>query len=283
MYLSSLERLLRYTGTKDDRTSDKKNVGQLMVQLSAVSAKVEKYCNRSFELKTDTEYFSYRPERLELFLSRIPVASITSIKTDGTGQFNGSESTLDTTQYTTGRLGRSVILLYPIYFIYPWREKTIQINFTGGLAAHAVNSVFAISAPATAFTVGFYVFGSLSYACGIVRAASSSSITIENLYGIFQIGDVLSEAGGETGAAVTGAASTITAITSQSLAESDPSICQAVDMEIRFLLEHKSDFENEQTHKDGSRRRRGDKDHVYDLQPEARAMLSDYQRIYMGE
>lgn len=290
MLLSSIPRLFRFTELTDDSasTTARPNTTRLKTWLSAVSAQVSNYLNRDVELKTYTEYFDYDPTKMEYGLQGIPVQFILSLYQDSTGQYTGSESLLDDSWYTLGRLGRSFSLLYPLVSIYPWRRRTLRIMYLGGLASDPVRSTFIITTPVAPFSLGNFVTGQLSGAVGICRQVNPTEFIVENLSGTFKIGETVVGSSTEFSNPITDVSATITGITSQSLAESYPEIVTATEMQIRYMKTHRDDFENIETMKDGTRRRtpgqrRGSVDPYAELQPDVKALLDEHVRLWIGD
>jgi len=251
------------------------NRRELTNWITSISRQVEKYLGRNLHIESRVEYFNTSWKRLIYYPSAWPIASIASVKTDSLGLFQGDEATLTSSDYEVDKNSeaRSFHLVTPENEFY--RPQVIQLTYTGGMAYHSVNSVFAVTESGT-WNVNKYAVGQDSGAVGIVKSVSSGSLTIENLYGIFESGETINEQDNEDSTGTSAATATIDSITRQSLVEAYPDIVRAVEVQIRYMWAHKNDFENSGTSPDGvSIRRSGDIEST--LQPEARDLLYPYR------
>jgi len=276
MLLTSSNRLYRYIGDVDNSlTSSVANDRLLLDWITAVSQKVEGWLDRSIQIAERTEYFDTMRGRLVYYPKAIPVTTLTSVYEDWTGLYSGTSESAITDSYI-GTESRTIVLPY----VLPAYPKGMRIVYTGGMAYHAVNSLFAIGSITSTMAVGDYVKGATSGAVGIVRSAvtsESTSVTIENLWGIFEASERVDKTSTEGGTAGGTSYFTISSITRQSLAEAYPAIVRAVEIECRYHWKHKHDFENSATSPDGSSVR--SKDEAYSLQAETKAMLAPYRRL----
>ena len=185
LLVSSYDRLRRFLAGQgnDPLTDNANNRRDLSVWISSTSAKIEQYLKRSIETESRTEYHDVTYGRDEYWVKGVPISTITSVKVDSSGLFDGSESTLSTDDYYIGAQDASVVLTSPRSWTV---RRGIEIIYTGGLATASTRSVFAV-ADSTGWTVDDFCFGETSGAFGIVKAAGSNSLTIEILYGIFTV------------------------------------------------------------------------------------------------
>jgi hypothetical protein len=212
----------------------------------------------------------------------VPLVSITSVKADTMGRYDGtSDYTLDSADYRIGTDSMSVVLnTSPTPAL-----GGLQIVSTGGLAYHATRSVFA--GTISGVSNGWYCTNETGTAVGIVRANSASSITIENLYGVFGGTDTLyfatkEESLFESTSRQSSASAVLTSITQQSLSESCPDLERAVEIEVRYMAQHQRDFENVSSMNDQTQRRQNSvyqKEYVF--QQETLAILGRYRRILL--
>jgi hypothetical protein len=237
---------------------------------------VEKHLNRTVLYGAKTEYFDIGYNRREFFVSAYPINAITSVKEDSEGLFDGSESTLSSTEYHVGVDSASVILLSDVGYT---AKRGLQVVYTGGMAAHAVRTTLAIESSTGTWTVVKYVIGGTSGAVGIVKAASSTAMTIETLQGVWEAGETLTEYDSEGTQGSSDGTATVTSITAQSLCEAYPAITRACEMEVRYMWEHKLDMENSSTQFEGVAQREFSA--KYELLPQSQKMLAPYRRLML--
>jgi hypothetical protein len=152
------------------------------------------------------------------------------------------------------------------------------------MAAHPVQSTFAVSSPTGTWTAGEYVVGGTSGAHGKVVSATGtpvSSIVVANLYGVFEASETITEYDTESSQGSEDGTATIDSITAQSLAEAYPDITRACEMQIRYMWKHKHDFENNTTSPEGTVRRNPEEAEG-ELQPEVKALLRRHQRLTLA-
>ena len=249
MNLSSLRRLRLYCGgSQADPIQDKVQNNRMLAQwLGSVSAQVETFLGRFLKLDTYTEFFDITYNKGEFWLKGRPIVNgtdgIVSVFTDPTGLWNGTEAQY---YYTyAGRDNSSVCFPMPL----TWQaKKGCRIIYQGGLAAHAVNSTFTVTAGT--FTAANYVTNQSKTALGVVVSQDGLFIVIENIYGVFEIGDTLSVCATEEGTYTNQGA--ISAITAQSLAEVAPNLVVAVEAQVRHMWKYGLAFETQSYNKEGN-------------------------------
>lgn len=274
MNLTSLKRLYRYIGGEDSLTESTANDKILLGWIVSVSARIEKYLNRLVEKKERTQYFDTTYNRNVYYPDAIPIDSISTVKDDWSGLFNGSETEL--TDFYPGSDYESIVLDYPVPHV---TKRGLQVVYTGGMAENPTRSTFAVTGKSGGWTAGNFAEGQTSLAMGEIISSTSDSITIDNYYGAFQESETVLEQ--ETEGDVGGASGTavISSITSQSLVEAYPDIARACELECRWMWKHRMDFENQSTLDGGvSRRFSKDVNIPYKLQPETMAMLARHVR-----
>lgn len=289
MLLSSINKLANYTGKSVDPSKPGndalKNRQRLLSWQASVSRLIETYCNRKFIIATYVEKFDAHPREFQYIPQAIPVVSITTVQADVLGRFDGtSDYSLNAADYRLGVDSMSLVLNWPAWPAI----GGIQVTYIGGLAYHPVRSVFAYTATTGVPVAGNYVINDTQSAVGIVRVYTAGVVTIENLYGIFAISDVLSFATSEdalystAGSGQLTTVGSITAITQQSLAEAYPDLERACEIETRYMVQHQMDFENTSTMNDQTSRRQTTVfQSQYVFQPETLAILSRYRRIIL--
>jgi hypothetical protein len=250
-----------------------------MSWLPSISSMVEHWLNRSIDLVTDfQEYFDVRFHTDEFYPKHIPVVSITDVYVDMLGMWDGRESLLSSISYHPGINGNSIKLI----FARPFESKKgLRATYTGGLALDAVQSVYATTQTSGPFTVGKFIHGETSEAIGIVRAQTSTSLTIEVLYGSFVLGETVSQWATEDGKGSETPTASLDTATSLSLAEAYPEIVRGVELQLRYMWKNKDRFEQATVNKDGmsTRRWRGAYFDEAQMQPEVASMLVHLRRI----
>ncbi len=278
MLLTSYERLRRYLGDNSNiggLTDSSMNKSLLLTWAYSISDRVEKYLHRSIETTSRTKYFDVGYNVHEFWVQGIPVSSITSVKLDASGLFSGDESTLSTSdEYYIGTESNSVVLVSNPFRTSQVINRGVQIVYTGGLATNGTYSVFAV-ASVTSWAVGNFCIGVTSNTVGIVRAVGAASLTVEVLYGVFEVGETIEQYATENRVAAATASTTLSSKTSTALCESHPAITGAVEVEIRYMWKHKHDFEDDSTQRDGTTGRRPSAAKP-NLQPETRMLLEPY-------
>jgi hypothetical protein len=276
MLLSSYQRLLRYCGADSVLTDSAVNRRNLMSWLPSVSDAVENWLNRGLEIQAAAvEYFDVNFGYREFWPKYVPIISIASVYTDSQGMWDGRESLLSTDEYHYGTGNRSLVLASTQSFI---AKNGLKLTYSGGLAYHAVQSVYDATITGS-FTVGLFVYGVNSSAVGIVKAVTATTLTIEVLYGKFEVGETVQEWATEDARGASTATATLDSATRLSLAEAYPEVVQAVEMQIRFMVKNKDRFEQGGVTKDGATMRRSTAGIDNQLQPEATMMLAHLRRL----
>ncbi len=276
MLLSSVNRIKMYAGLGDS-IEETRAVARF---LNSISKTIQiSTLERELELKSYTEYFDTDIGEKEFFPKAFPIVSITSAHTDLTGLYNGLE--VAEVNYFKGQYDKSVVFWRNSFGRY---EKGLRIIYVGGVATHPVNSVFTLTDLGTSDPEETQYVSTESFsALGVVKSFDNltGQITIENLYGAFDIGDDLIFSAKEQGDAIENTSGTISAIISQSLVEAKPNIAQAIEMEIDFLQKNKGLFDRLSSSKDGSTTKRAMDSAVYTLQPETKLFLQGEARIWL--
>ena len=250
-----------------------------MTWLPAVSAQIENWLNRGIQYQTGfTEYFDVRFHTNEFYPKYIPLVNIEDVYVDFLGMWDGMESQLSSISYHPGINGNSLVLI----FARPFEtKKGLRLNYDGGLALDAVQSVYVVTETGGPFTPGKFVYGQTSNAIGLVTADTGTALTIEILYGQYIVGETVSQWDTESGAGNSTATAVLSSATSLCLAESYPEIVNAAELQIRYMKKNKDRFEMQSIGKDGaSIRRVGYRGMSFmDLEPEVKMMLGYLRRI----
>lgn len=280
MLLSSLYRLRAYcAGESENPITDNVNNNRVLLNwLSAVSSQVEEFLSRGIQIKERIEYKDIIYGVNEFWIDSPPVIELSTVSYDTSGLWDGSGESEITDPYI-GSNNDSIVLGTDLGIQI---KKGIQIVYTGGMAYHAVNSTFNMAASRT-WTTGRYVKGSSSGAVGQIVSSSSLQLVLQNLYGVFEADETITEYTDEdcTTATSPAVSTTISSISKQSLAEAYPAIVTAVEAQVRFYWNHMTNFENTGTDKEGNTIRIKTRhtrnypflDEVYDL-------LSPYRKAY---
>lgn len=270
--------------------------------VSTASNRIAFYLRRedAIQYTTYTEYFNPTRGQTVFRLRAYPVASITSIYTDSTGLYTGSQALVTSTDYIIGADNKTVWfkslsginnpLLYPAGFVvYP---KSLKIIYIGGIAADGVSSSWTKSSDTGGtLAVGNYIQGTTSGAVGKITARAAGTISYESIYGIFQASETITEysaldnsiSGGLGINNATGVTATLTANTALSLAETSPDLTEACDMYIRYLWRNKDTFGNISISRDGENRSsRSDMKTETSLTPEVREIVDTYRNRFIA-
>lgn len=288
MLLSSLEKLSGYTGLSITAGEHSlRNRRRLSSWQAALSAAFERFLWRGIEVMEREEVLEVPSNGMVLHPFATPILQIEEIVQDVSGLFSGNEETLDPASYAISADGESIVF-DPATVLY--EGKTLKVKYTGGLARHAVRSEYRIEQEgAVAPGPGEYVRNGTSSAAGIVRKLETVEgqkvLTVENLFGIFEVGDELYFAQSEENLfsgnePVPAHKATITAIESRSIAEAYPDLERAVEIETRYMEKHQLDFENIST-MDGQTQRRQPTTFStpYVFQPETLLLLARYRKV----
>ncbi len=271
---SSIERVLFYIDPDQSLTRSIKDKRVVANLLNSVTRHVEQYLQRDIIISSKTEYFDSIYGQRIFYPSSYPVWQITSVKIDGTGEFAGQETTLDTDEYFINPERSSIV----VERAFSDRERCMQLVYTAGLAYHATHSVYECSQGSTQLSVGNYVKADSSESIGKVIAVTDDTITLEVIDGIFQI-ETITGFEDIIDWVPTGAQASITGYVQRSLAESNTDICRAVELQCSYMYRHASDFENIGTNTDGTTLRR--QNGTAALEPEVRLLLDPYRKVTM--
>jgi len=289
MKLTSLNRVknaLGKTSTDED--------GVFLRLIATASTQIAQYLRRlnSLALTSRTEFFDpYLGQRV-FRTKAYPISTVTSVYTDTTGKYAGSETLIPSTDYILSGDLRTLHFSTDAEFndallVPPWTTvapKSVRIVYTGGLAADPVISSWTKSA--STFTVGNFIQGSTSRAVGKVTATASGTLSYESIYGVFEATETITEystlnnalqGGGVEGVGETSVTATLTAASSVSLAETYPDLAEACEMQVRYLYQNRNDLQNSAVSRDGeSRASRADLLSDFRFLPEIRAVLDTY-------
>lgn len=274
--LTSYERVRRYLAAETgDNITDSVNLRrEIQGWIPVVSALVEGYCNRKFYLTTYTEYFDVRTLQTEFFIQASPISSITSVYYSSQGLFTGEESALS--DYYIGTGDKSIVLSYP----EEEAKRALRIIYIGGFGTSATQSVFTCTITGS-FTVGLFISGNTSGAMGIVKAVTATTLTIEVLYGVFVVGETLTEWATESARGASTATAVFTAAVSRAICENYPDLVRGTEMQLRYMYKNKLRFEDTSINKDGqsvrSALQRGNA--LLQLQPEVQQAIGSYTTV----
>jgi len=283
MQLTSVRRARLYaTGDAEDLLTDELVVNRQLSQwISVVSTQVEQWLNRTLKLASRVEFFDVNFAKDEYRPQAVPVTIITKIEEDASGLFTGAESEL--TDFHLGQNERSIVLAQKLNYL---ERRALKITYTGGVALSGVNSVFVMTTETSTPTVGNFLTTSDKSKAGVVVAYAASSLTLENFYGVFEDGDILTEfttVALDVAEPSTPYTATISSTTSQGLAELHPDIVTAVEMQVRYYWKHALDLENEGTTRDGATIRQKRKGFVpRPFLEEVYALLQPHRRMNLG-
>lgn len=278
MLLSSYQRLRRYLGESDgsyltDNIYNKRNITNW---IAAVSMAIENYCGRRFHIESRTEYFTVDYDVRRYYVDAPPISTITSVYEDSSGLFDGSTES-ELSDYFTDEHGQAIVLDQSLEYISP---KAVRVIYTGGLAYHGTRTTLVVD-DCSAFTADNYVIGATSGATGIVVSAATTALVVENLFGVFEASETLTEYSDEEGNSATGESCVVASISQQSLAEAYPDIVMACEMQVRFMRQHQYDYENQGRVQDGTTLRRSPTSRILSLEPEVVAMIEHYKRTIL--
>lgn len=292
MNLTSLARVKNALGINS--TNEDGTLSRLILSASNQIARWLKRYN-ALQLTSRTEYFSPIAGQKVFYPEAYPITSITSVYTDATGAFSGSQTIVSSSDYFIGDDERSIVfkpgLIYSNSEIGDSRfaafPHSLRIIYTGGLAASAVNSSWTKSADAGGtLAVGNYIQGETTKSVGVITARAAGTISYDCVFGAFEAGETITEystltnsKGGNTAlTAATGVTATLTAAASQSLAETYPDLVEACEMHVRYTRSNRDSFDNINVMQDGvSKVSRSDMQRDYFSMPEVRALLGHYK------
>lgn len=284
MLLTSLNRIKAGRGVS--KAAEDVLLGQL---IHVASQNVETHLRRegSIQLTSRVKYFSPSLGQRSFALPAYPVSSITSVYTDSTGLYTGDETLLASTQYLVSEDGRTLILTadpainYNMPGVY---TKSLKVTYTGGLASTPVISSWTKSA--SSFTVGKYIQGGTSGAIGKITATASGTISYESYSGVFEASETITEYttytidlsdGGLS--AATGVTATLTAVTTQCLAEAYPDLSTTTEFYVDYLFRNRHDSDSVQIIGDGGAQRSSNADLKNDFfaTPMIRSLLRRFE------
>lgn len=285
MLLNSVRRIKLSLEKEDNSVETNRKVAKWLL---GASGAIERVLNRQVELKSIIEEFDIRGGQNIVHVRAFPITSITKIETDSRSAFSGSQNDITSSCNITGNA--STILSE---VVIPEGHSTLRASYIGGLAVHAVNSVFdstfTLATGATAPIVGQYVRGVDSFAEGRITVLPTmpsvpgnvtGDMTIEVVAGVFIPGEIVvllnsvkQERDEDANVVIV-----LNTLTTPSLVDVHPNIITAVEIEVRYMMDHQSDFENTGTTPKGGTSRRSSDSMVYNLQPETMQWLSRYIR-----
>lgn len=237
--------------------------------ISGISNSIEQHLNRDLQISSRTQYFDVVISQREFFPRAYPITTLTSVYSDSRGLYDGNEI-LEINPHI-GKNDESIVLDTAV----TPGLKALQIIYTGGLASHGTQSQFTLSNEGdTALVADNFVEGQSSGAMGIVISKVSTAITIEMLYGVYEVGETVQGKDTEDGDSITDATAVLSSRDVTSLAEGYPDIVEACEIELAYMQRHRFDLENQSTLEGQTSRRDFTKD--YNLLPEVRGMLEKY-------
>jgi len=258
LQLSNLNRLRAFCAGKSttpiasNLATGVANTRLLSMWLASTSQQIEDWLNRDIQIASYTEYFDISMDVSQFFIKGAPIVSITTVKEDPSGQFDGDESTLASgSEYYIGPDSRSVVLDIP----RSWeKERGLQVVYTGGLAYHGTQSIMNITGLVGVPTARKVVIGGTSGAVATVVSydAGNSRLTVDSYYGTFQAGETLTEYDNDVDLTASGVSCVFATMYRQALSESHPKLVTACEMQIRFNWKHGTDFEDSAMSKDNT-------------------------------
>lgn len=277
MKLTSYRRMLRYLAGQDNdnKTDDWKSRRDIESWISSVSNTITKYIGYDIEQKYRTEKIDILDKNQHIFhCQAAPIVSVSYVSWDSTGE-HAEPNYLDSDSYRLAENYAYIIVDDVQGYETP---VGLDIGYTAGLATHGVNSTFAVSSISGTIVPGQYCLGESSNAAGYVISVNGSSVTNEILYGVFEIGETLHFHTSEEGVDTQGISASLTSKTIESLAETNPDIVNACEIEVRYKWKHKHDFENISTDRNGTTQRFSQSGQ-FGLQDQTIQMLLPYKRI----
>lgn len=274
MLVTSYDRVRHVLGDEAVLKDSFQNRVRFQSLVTSTSKRVLTYLDRDLDIGEVTEFFDVKPNNLEFFVKRFPIESITSIKSDSTGEFSGSEvSEID---FFTGKDFCSAVLSNSVSPAL----RGLEVVYKGGLSDDAVESIFTVTSP----DVGLkdkYVIGDKSGAVGQVSSVDDTggTVTILCLGGIFDdsedflVYNAFNIEDPDVGSNFSGTRDTT------SLVEVCPDIVIATEMQIRYLDDHFHNIENSGSEK--GKTTRGELVDDYDFLPEVRSILDHHRRILL--
>ena len=182
-----------------------------------------------------------------------------------------------------GRSGNSVVLK----FSKIPGTRGLEVVYKGGVATTASISTYTLASIIGSFAVNEFIEGLTSGAFGIIKTFNTVSkvMTVDVLYGTFIAGETLNKRTTEDAGLSSGVSATLSSVDVKSFVEVYPEVAQAVDIQTRYNVKTKDDFENKTVTKDMVSRRDTAKvidtkgSNIYsDLQPETRSLINKFRR-----
>lgn len=279
MLYGSIDRTIYNLGLNPLDVPTRREISAFLTELSP---RLEKYIGRDIELKERPYLFDTTHNKLEYFTRCIDIQSITSIKKSFLGTYgSGSDITLTLgVDYIIGPNNDSIILMYP-----PFDAKNgLQAVITGGLATKpTITSAYYTVLGDPIPLQGKYVSGQDTEAVARIKSLDSVNgiIYLDVISGIFDCENLFIYEDVNFTNAYNAATLCVTSFIARGLAEVAPNILKALDNELRFWRQHKDDFENERTGKEGTYRRKREYDSQVrsHVQPETHDLICDYIKV----
>lgn len=278
MLLTSLKRMkftLNIQGTSND--------AKLTQLISTVSKRIEHYCKRAFKKMSYTQDFNPTPGQMVFRPKAYPIESITSLYSDPSGNYSGSQALIDSSSYLISDDQRTFIIKqitpsnhihiteYGYSFAFP---KSIRATYIGGLADHAVNEELTVSGGSGTITVSTLTsaVGEDSGAVAYVKtytSAATEELVLENLYGEFEPGETIT---------IGAATRVIVSKDNTILANDSIDLVTACELQVRYMWKNYDSFEMGSVSKDGqtSILKPSDKNVDYTFLTEVRDLLERF-------
>lgn len=274
MLLTSYERAKRFLCVEDSA----KNRNVINQYIYGISAQIENYLDRQFLKQEYTEFHNIFEGEREFWLKAVPVNSITSISVDPTGEFTGSETPLSNSYI--GSTETSIVLQYAQIPA----KRGLKIIYDGGVSTTTSLASMTLTSVIGAIAVNQFVETILG-AGGLVKSYNSISkeITIDVLFGAFNVGDTLIFRANEDSGTIPSLSAVIQSKQVTSLVELLPNIALAVEVQMRYNVKTVTDFENKTVDQDSVSRRDTQTELTFrgayqDLQPECRSLINGLRR-----
>jgi hypothetical protein len=275
LLLTSYERMIRYlSAINGSSLTDTRGQQQMIVNWIATASKqIENHLKRWLKIDSYTEYYdTLKGNEVSLLVRGFPITTLSDVYCDPEGKYDGGEFEIENCIPNARNSG----------FVLPYAPpakgyKTIRVRYMGGMAYHGTRSIFTCDITGT-WNVGNFAIGGTSGAVGIIKVVTLMTLTIEILYGIFELSETITEYTDEGITTIGDATAEITVITQQSLVEQYPDIVRACEMQVRYYWKHKDDFELESTNRDATNRKISER-RPTPLTDETMAMLEPYRRL----
>lgn len=255
MNLTSYERVRRYLANQNGTilTNSKANQRDIEIWIKAVSNQIEKkFLKRELEIKERTEYYDTGYDQKEYFLKAYPILSISSVCVDYDGLYDGNEVEILDDDRTVGSDNSSVVLLSSER---PY-ERGLRVIYTGGLAYDGVQSTYALESVSGTWVVDNFCIGQDSGAVGIVNTVGDDELLIHVLNGSYEVGETLKCHINENASDTSSISAILQSKTIEALCESYPEFSCAAEMQIRYMMYNKNNFEFQSYQKDATAMRK---------------------------